>query len=353
LCKHEIEWQFKMSKNKQITIKVIAEQAKVSATSVSRVLSGKATMYRISKRTEDEINRIAKKLDYKPNQLARALRLKRTGTIGMIIPDISNPFFSSIARCVEIESRKAGYSIMLCDSQEDSEKEKESIKILAMRQVDGIVICPVGKESENIVECEKLKLPVVMVDRYFPELKIPYVVSDNYNGAIIAVNHFCENGHRDIALIQGIPDSSVNKDRVRGYRDALVANNIPVKESFIVGDNFGEQNGYIGAKILLSGSDRPTAIFAASNLISLGAIRRIMEENLKIPDDISIIAFDDQPYFNYLSTPMTTISQNKEELGKISIRLLLNEINNLNNIDEKGFLVPTELIIRKSVKKLT
>jgi LacI family transcriptional regulator len=125
-----------------------------------------------------------------------------------------------------------------------------------------------------------------------------------------------------------------------------------LNDSFIVGDNFGEQNGYIGTKILLNGPERPTAIFAGSNLISLGSMRAILEENLKIPDDISMIAFDDQPYSDFLPTPMTAIRQKKEELGKLSIKLLLSEINLDNISDKKRIIVPTELIIRKSVKKL-
>lgn len=338
--------------NRQITIKIIAERAGVSVSTVSRVLSGKAKKYRISEKTEKAVIRIAKDLNYSPNQLARALRLSRTNTIGLIIPDISNPFFASIARYIELESRKSGFSVMICDTEENSEIEKDSIKILGMRKVDGMIICPVGKESKHISDIAKLNIPVITVDRYFPELNLAYVVSDNYNGAIDAVNYFIENGHQRIAFIQGLRDSSVNKDRLRGYRDALKSHNIPFTDSFVVGDHFGEQSGYIGAKFLLNRPDRPTAIFAGSNLISFGAMRAMAEENLNIPDDISMIAFDDQPFSGYLSTPMTTIGQKKEEIGKISVKLLLNEMNLENKSDQKGIIMPTELIIRKSVKNL-
>ncbi len=338
--------------NRQTTIKNIAERAGVSISTVSRVLSGKAKKYRISEHTEKDVIRIAKNLNYAPNQLARALRLRRTNTIGLIIPDISNPFFSSIARFIELESRKAGFSVMICDSEEDSEIERDSIKILGMRKVDGMIICPVGKESKYISAIVKQNVPVVTVDRYFPELDLAYVVSDNYHGSIDAVNHFIENGHQKIAFIQGLTDSSVNKDRLRGYKDALRMNGIPLSDTMVVGDSFGEQSGYIGAKFLLNRSERPTAIFAGGNLISFGAMRAIAEENLSIPDDISIIAFDDQAFSGYLSTPMTTIGQKKEEIGKISIKLLLNQMNLESTTEQTGIMVPTELIVRKSVKKL-
>ena len=341
-----------LSKNRKTTIKIIAERASVSVTTVSRVLSGQGKKYRISKKTEESVKSLAKELNYEPNILARSLRMKQTFTIGMIVPDISNPFFASIARYVEIESRKAGYSVIVCDSQEDTSLEKESLKVLRMRKVDGMIICPVGRESKNIDDISKSNIPVVIADRYFPTLNLSCVVSDNYNGAMLAINHFIDKGHRKIAFIQGLSNTSVNEERLKGFLDAHEKNNIPVNESFIVGEDFGEQNGYIGAKILLNGSERPTAILGGSNLISLGALRAISEERLDIPDDISLIAFDDQPYYDFLSSPITSIRQKKEELGKISIALLLSELNGGNLPGKKKIIIPTELIIRKSVKQL-
>lgn len=340
------------SKNRKTTIKVIAERAGVSVTTVSRVISGQGKKYRISKKTEESVKSLAKELNYEPNILARSLRMKQTFTIGMIVPDISNPFFASIVRYVEIESRKAGYSVIVCDSQEDTNLEKESIKVLGMRKVDGMIICPVGRESKNIADISKSNIPVVIVDRYFPTLNLSCVVSDNYDGALQAINHFIDKGHKKIAFIQGLCDTSVNKERLKGFIDAHEKNNIPFNESFVVGEDFGEQNGYIGAKILLNGSERPTAILGGSNLISLGAIRAISEERLKIPDDISLIAFDDQPYFDFLSTPITSVRQKKDDLGKISIVLLLGELNREIPPDKKKIIIPTELIVRKSVKQL-
>jgi len=341
-----------LSKNRKTTIKIIAERAGVSVTTVSRVLSGQGSKYRISKKTEELVNRLAKELNYETNILARSLRMKQTFSIGMIVPDISNPFFAAIVRYGEIESRKAGYSVIVCDSQEDSNLEKESIKVLRMRKVDGMIICPVGIESKYIIDVSKLNIPIVIVDRYFPTLDLSCVVSDNYNGAMQAINHFIEKGHQKIAFIQGLCNTSVNKERLKGFIDAHEKNNIPLNESFIVGNDFGEQNGYIGAKILLNGSERPTAILGGSNLISLGALRAISEEHLNIPDDISLIAFDDQPYFDFLSSPITSIQQKKEELGKISIALLLSELNGGNLPRKKKIIVPTELIVRRSVKQL-
>ncbi|MCF7824112.1 MAG: LacI family transcriptional regulator [Candidatus Marinimicrobia bacterium] len=341
-----------MNENRQITLDDIAHHVGVSRTTVSRVLTGQAARYRISSQTSENVSQAALELGYMPDQLARALRTRRTNTIGLIIPDISNPFFSTVARNIEIQARKIGTSIILSDSQEDTQLEIESTRLLQSRKVDGLIICPVGEEFEHLLNLKNSGLPLVIIDRYFPQLDCAYVVSDNYRGALEALSYFFEMNHKSVAFIQGRSNTSVNDDRVRGYRDAHAKYNLPVDESLIVGDSFGKRNGYIGAKILLTKNPRPTAIFAASNLISLGAMSAIQEEGLKIPDDISIISFDDQPYSEYLATPMTTVSQQTSEAGEIAFRLLQAQIKQEGKHSTEGIVLPTELIFRKSVKKL-
>ena len=342
-----------MDKIQRITLHTIAKQVGVSATTVSRVLSGQAARYRISKSTEETVLQTAAELGYLPDQQTRGLRLSRTSIIGLIIPDTSNPFFASLARSIENEARKSGYSIMLCDSQDSTKLEVDSIQILQGRKVDGFIICPIGQEHHHLDRLRHDGVPMVVVDRYFPDLKCPYIVSDNYNGSLEAVNYFIQNGHRSIACIQGLLDTSVNDDRLRGYRDAHEMHSIPVNESLIVGDSFGERNGYIGAKLLLNRTSRPTAIFACSNLTSLGAWRAITEEGLNIPEDISMISFDDQPYSDYLSTPLTTVAQQATEMGQIAFRMLIDQVEGKSNNETDGIVLPTKLIIRESVKKLT
>ncbi len=341
-----------MAQNKQITLDNIAHQVGVSCTTVSRVLTGQSKKYRISDRTTEAVQDAAREMGYVPDQLARGLRTKRTNTIGLIIPDISNPFFSTIARNIEIQARKIGSSIILSDSQEDTQLEIDSIRLLQSRKVDGLIICPVGEEYLHLKQIQDTGLPLVIIDRYFPELDCAYVVSDNYQGALEAVSYFFKMKHKSIAFIQGKANTSVNDDRIRGYRDAHKQFDQPVDESLIVGDSFGKRNGYIGAKILLTKSPRPTAIFAASNLISLGAMSAIQEEGLKIPEDISIISFDDQPYSEYLATPMTTVAQQTSEAGEIAFRILQSQIKQEGTHSGEGIVLPTELVYRKSVRKL-
>lgn len=341
-----------LDKSTKTTLKKIADQLGFSVSTVSRVLNGKAATYRISKKTEAIILKTAKELNFIPNQLARGLRLQKTLTIGLVIPDISNPFFSSIARSVEIEARKLNYSIMLCDSQESTFHEKDSLQQLLSRKVDGLIISPVGEDDGHLEQLNKNGMPFVVMDRQFSKLKCSSVMSDNYHGALEAVEYLIECGHKKIACIQGLLNSSVNKDRVRGFKDAHKSHNIPIDDSLLVGDSFGERNGYLGAKLLLNKHSRPTAIFALSNLISLGAIRAINEEELKIPEDISLLSFDDHPYSDFLATPLTTITQQEVNMGKIAIKILFEQMNSPEKFEPLQVKLPTKLIKRKSVKKL-
>ena len=233
-----------MNKNKRVTLKSIADHLNLSVTTVSRVLNGQAAQYRIKKKPAETVQSTAKKLNYIPSHLARSLRLKRTHTIGLVIPDISNPFFSSIAKSVEIEARKVGYSIVLCDSQENTKLEIDSLQLLQSRNIDGLIICPVGVAGDHFEQLYDSSVQIVVIDRYFPQLKCPYVLSDNYNGAVNAVNYLIKNGHIIIGCIQGLQNTSVNNDRIRGYKDAHKENNLPIDNSLIVGDSFGERNGY-------------------------------------------------------------------------------------------------------------
>jgi len=341
-----------LNKNKQITLENIGELVGVSVTTVSRVLNGHSKKYRISDGTREKVQHAARELGYLPDQLARALRTRRTNTIGLVIPDISNPFFSTIARNIEIQARKNGTSIILSDSQEDTQLEIESLRLLQSRKVDGLIICPVGEECEHLKSIQHSGQPMVIIDRYFPDLECAYVVSDNYQGTMDAMSYLFDMNHKSIGFIQGRVNTSVNMDRIRGYRDAHLKYQITLDESLIVGDSFGKRNGYIGTKLLLNKKPRPTAIFAASNLISLGAMTAVQEEGLRIPEDISLISFDDQPYSEYLATPMTTVSQQTSEAGEIAFRLLQTQIKGEGEHSKEGIVLPTELVYRKSVIKL-
>jgi LacI family transcriptional regulator len=337
--------------NTQTTLKRIAEQLGVSVTTVSRVLNGQARQYRISKSTEEAVRKLAREHHFVPNHLARGLRLNKTSTIGLIIPDISNPFFAGIARQIALGARGHGYSVILCDSQDNVELEIQSLELLRTRSVEGLVLCPVGLSADHLRGFEQGGLPIVLVDRYFSNLSLAYVASDNAAGAREATNYLLQCGHRRIACLQGLRGTTPNEDRLRGYREALAAAHLPVDETLIVGDSFSEQNGYIETKLLVRASKGFTAILALSNLISLGALRALAEEKIRVPDDVSIISFDDQPYSAYLATPMTTVAQRHHEMGDVAVKLLFDRIRTPQPATSGGILLPTSLIHRQSVGK--
>jgi LacI family transcriptional regulator len=335
----------------KVTLKSIAESIGISITTVSRVLNGHAKQYRINSNTENQIIQKAKELGYVPNQIARSLRIQRSNIIGLIIPDISNPFFASLARVIANEAHRKNYSIILSDTQEDLQLEIESINLLLSRRVDGVIICPTGNADNysHIEELIKTNLPIVVVDRHIPGLKCPFVISDNFQGAYEATKYLLQKNHQNIACIQGPPNTSVNDNRVNGFKKALNEKLINFNDASIIGDSFGERNGYVSAKMLLSKIPRPSAIFACSNLISLGAIRAIFEEGLKIPADISMISFDDQPYSEFLATPMTVVVQQTREMGQIGFKLLFARLNHGSPQSSEGVILPTKLVKRKSV----
>ncbi len=345
---------------KRISIKDLAKKTGLSTTTISRVLNGKAKQYRISDEAAQLVILTAQKEGYKPDRNAVSLRTNRSHTIGVIVPNIADYYFSSLSRMIEIAARKIGYSILLSDSQESLELEIESIDTLISRKVDGLIILPIGNKSQHLSNVIELGMPLVLADRHFPLLECPQVFSDNHNGAFCATELLIKKNHTRIACIQGRQNTSVNNERILGYKEALAKYGIKPDPSLIIGDEFGLRSGYVSAKILINLIPRPSAIFAFSNTISLGALRAIYEENLNIPNDISLVSFDhDQPYSEFLKTPITSVVQQTSELGQIAFKLLMAEINNKDSSKEQESLskakfvtLPTTLKERKSVKTI-
>ncbi len=332
-------------KSPGITIKELAKSLNLSTTTISRVLSGNAKKYRISIRTEKLVKETAKQHHFEPNQIARNLRLKHTNTIGLVIPDISNPFFANLARAIEIELRKRGKLILLSDTHDSSELESETLMFLFGRKVDGILVAPVGLTCDHFLRFSKV--PIVMIDRYFDTLSVPYVSTNNYEGAYKATQYLINKKHKHIACIQGLVDTVSNKERVRGFKKAIEDYGISSENIEIYGSDFSVDDGYNTVKKLLDQATFPTAIFTLGNPIAIGAMRAIKEKDLKIPDEISIISFDDQPYFELISPPLTTIRQPIDLIGKEAVHILFDLIDGKK--PESKLLSPL-LVERSSVK---
>ncbi len=336
-----------------VTLSDIAKKSGISVSTVSRVLNKKTQKYRISREVEKIVLKTAKELNYHPNQLARGLRLRKTHTIGLIAPDLSNPFFAQIVKTIQTELHKLGYSLVVCDSDENPELEVEHSGLLCSKGVDGLIVMPVGQESRHFQGLLDDDTPLVLVDRGFENLNTNMVLIDNYRGSFEAVDHLIEHGHRRIAIIQGLPGTYTSKGRLQGYIDALKKNGIAVDESLIVGRDFRKENGYLETKILLKSANAPTALFTTSDLITLGALQAISEEGLDIPRDISIVAFDDLEFADYFRCPITSVAQPRETLGEMAVKLLLDELHTPGRRDPRKIVLKPTLVLRNSVGRVS
>tara|TARA_R110002095_G_scaffold204042_2_gene186499 strand:- start:3740 stop:4774 length:1035 start_codon:yes stop_codon:yes gene_type:complete len=340
------------STNRQVTLKQVAEAAGVSLSTASRALSGKAEAYRISSTTEKSVQAAAKKLQFSPSLLARSLRSQRTKLLGMVLPNIANPFFAAIAREIALVAEENAFSVLITDSQENSETEMQLVEQLRARQIEGLIVCPVGIHNQHLTKIAKQKLPLVLVDRGFDHKDLVTVTSDHRAGARAATKLLLESGHRTIGILQGLPDTLPNAERLAGVREAFAQQNIALDPTWIAGNHFDETSGYQAAGKLLSEHPEITALFAFSNQNAMGALRAAGELGRTIPDDLSLIAFDDHPFAAYLAAPLTSVNQDVGQLGRVAARLLIEQIKTGVLPEVKQHRIPVQLMNRASIMKI-
>ena len=333
----------------KVRIVDIAKISGFSTTTVSRVLNGKAKQYRISEKSQKKIEEVAKEMNYIPNHFAANLRTGKSKTIALIVPSLNNPFFANIASEISAEVRKHNYLTMITDSDENIAIEVMDLEQVWARNIEGLIIAPCGMKFDHVKSLYDNNLPVVCVDRYFEGLDLPYVSTDNYMGAQIATKYLIDNGHKHISCIQGVKTSTPNLLRVKGFTDTM--GEAGFEDYTITGDDFTVQNGYLETKLLLQQGKPLTAIFTLSNTIALGCMKALKEENVRIPEDISLITFDNHPYLDYLSTPLTCIVQPVSDICKIAVKFLFSGINNKEK-STKQLLLKPEISVKNSVKNI-
>lgn len=334
------------------TLKDIANKTGVSVSTVSRVLHDNSKKYKISDETQERVKKAAKELGYRINTLARGLRLQKTYEIGLIVPDIANPFFSAMIKSLAGELRKGGYNFIVYDTDEDISIEKSAVKSLLEKRVDGMIIASVGQEFSHIQKLRDANVPIVMIDRCFDSLDIDSVSVDNVKGSLFAVNHLIKEGHTRIAFIQGLPGTYANETRLQGYKQALNDAGIAIDEHLIVGDDFRSLNGYLETKHLLKNPVPPTAIFTAGDLIALGALEACREHGIRIPTDLSLVTFDDPVFTSYLSPALTAIEQPIQKMTEMAVAMLYRRMRSPDDERRKILLEP-KLNVRSSVTRLT
>jgi LacI family transcriptional regulator len=333
------------------TISDVAQRAGVSAMTVSRVINNSGY---VSATTRQRVERAIEELGYVPNALARQLRSKRTKTLALIVSDITNPFFTTIARGVEDVAAPRGFSVMYCNTDESAAEEAKYLHVLIERQVDGVLFVPTRSTGASFRTLRTHRMPVVVLDRRVADRRVDSVRCDSEAGAHALTRHLISLGHRRIAVLTGRRTISTSVDRVAGCRRALEESRLELDDDLVRygGYNFGSLNqadGYqMAREVLASASCRPTAIFAANNFIAFGAIRALREAGLRVPEDMSVVAFDDLPGDWVLDPFLTVVVQPAYAIGRHATELLLDRIAGDPDAAGQAVVLPFELIIRRS-----
>jgi LacI family transcriptional regulator len=311
------------------TLQDVADAAGVSRSTASRALAGKAARYRISSATNDRVHAAAKRLGFRPSHLARSLRLQRSGMVGLLVPDISNPFFASIAQQVTQALQPHGYSVLLADSGESTSQEARWVEQLLQRQIEGFIICPVGLDQTHLRNARR-EVPLVLADRIFPDAGYCTVSSDQAAGAASLLQLLLDAGHQHIGILQGLPQTFPNDQRLNGIRDAW--DNHPCHNHrsrpplVIAGNQFDEASGRAACQAIIDAHPETTALVALSTPIAIGAMQALQSSGRHLGQDITMVAFDDHPLIDFLATPWTTAKQDVVQLGKTAASMLLQAI---------------------------
>lgn len=323
-----------------VTTKDVAERAGVSTATAARVLGNYGS---VKPETRERVLRAAHELNYTPNLIARSMVKLQTQTIGLIVPDIRNTFFTHLARSVERTARQAGYRIMMCDTDSDFEQEEVLLRDLLKRRVDGIIlssVAPAGKPHRTL---ERAPVPVVLVDRSLAGARFDTVRTDHQEGAYQAVRHLISLGHRHIGVVIGTGSESVHAERLRGYRKAIAQAGLPFDERLVKMRDW--ERGLGALRELLDLRPRPTALFTTNNVVTLGMLVDLKREGLRIPTDMAVVAFDDLDTGHLLESPLTAVVQNPSLIGRTAILTLLQR---MEGKDDRA-TSPQEIVFRPSL----
>ncbi len=335
-------------KSEKTTIHDIARKLNITASTVSRALNDNP---RISEATKKLVQKTAEQLNYQPNHIAAALRNGRSNILGIIVPWADRSIFSSAIRGMEDIANTAGYNVMICQTYEDPEKEVATVEALLNARVDGIIVSH-GKNTLNFNHFHKIKekgIPLILFDRSNDELEVSHVVVDDFLGAYKATEHLIQQGCKRIAHFTNTRKISIYKERLRGYREALEHNGLTYDESLVVESDLQLDDGRNSMLQLLKLPKRPDAVFSASAYGMLGALQVLKEKGLKVPEDIALIGFMNEPFTSYTEPSLSTVDQHSMRMGNAAAQIFLDEISNKTKkfIPQKIVLKP-ELIIRQS-----
>ncbi|MFW6377867.1 MAG: LacI family DNA-binding transcriptional regulator [Bacillota bacterium] len=341
-----------MAIEENITIKDIAKKSGVSVTTVSRVLNEKPD---VNDQTRAKVLKIIEESNYRPNGMARSLVINQTYSIGLIIPDINNPYFPEVARGVEDQAQDSSYSVIFSSTDNKLEREKDVIDLMLHKRVDGLIVS-LSLANRSILErLEAKNIPVVQLDRKIPDSIYPAVMIDNQRSAYKAVQFLIDQGYSNIAHITGDLKTVPGQEREDGYRKAILDNSLRFDEDLIIEGDFSKKSGYKAMVKMIDEGNLPEAIFAANDLMAIGVLEVCRERNIKVPEDLVIIGHDDISIANLVYPSLTTMAQPKYKLGKKASQLLIDLIEikqRKGSLKAKDFfadqVLETRLIRRES-----
>jgi LacI family transcriptional regulator len=324
----------------------VARLAGVSSATVSYVINDGPRS--VSAATRTKVLEAVEALGYQPNAIARNLRRQQSSTLGLIIPDTLNPYFAEVARGVEAVAFEHGYIVVLCHSHYSSEKENRYGDVLRTERVAGVIWIPASEDYEPASKFIDYQVPLVLLDRVLEHNEVPSVIADNFGGGLLATEYLISLGHRRIGFVRRLPPLMHSNERARGYRVALEKHGIPFDESLIVPGGYAFENGRIAGHALLERDAPPTAVFAYNDVMAIGVLRAAHECGLRVPEDLSVVGFDDIPDAAFTFPPLTTVRQPKLEMGRAGAEMLINLINRQEPPKEKRLTFDVHLIERSS-----
>lgn len=325
-----------------VTLRDVASEAGVSVKTVSRVVNGETVA---NEAMAVRVAEVVKRLGYRPNELARSLKGRRSRTIGLVIADVSNPFMATCAQAVEEVAQDHGYALILCDSHADLGTESSYVGLLTQRQVDGLLLVPAHGYNAHLKAERQAGLPVVAFDRPAEGVQTDTVLVENRAGAREATEHLIWHGHERIAFVGDVRHFYTARKRLEGYKEALEAENLEPLHSL---DAHSIELGEKATKDFLKAPDPPTAMFAANILTTLGALRAIEDLGLRIPEDIALIGFDDFELAHVLRPRFTLVRQPAAELGRRAAQMLFERLDDGDHTEPRRIILPTELVVRES-----
>jgi len=338
-------------KKKKTTIKDIASVLNISAAAVSKALHNDS---RISEKTKIAVRQVAENLKYQPNHLASALRSGKSHLVGVIVPRTNSNFFSSVIQNIEEVLNKKGYNIIITQSNESYKKECDSIDTLLYTQVDGI-IASMANETVDLGAYEKIKskgIPLILFDRGENDLNVDYIGIDDYNSSHLIVEHLVENGCKRIAHIGGYKRTRIFNNRIRGYIDALKKHNLPLDDELLTESGLTIEDGREKMLKLLSLDTPPDAVYVAGDYAALGALQVLKEKNIKIPEDIALVGFGNEPFTDMVTPRISSVHQHSAEIGKQAANTFLKYMGQ-DTIDQQlnKIILDSKLIVRDSSHK--